>query len=201
MNYYLLCIDVVPIFTSAVIECHRAGLKNSAFGFAAMLMRPEYRNDINPTYRKKIEAMVRWVRRLVTPVSPSTGTLCSSGTRATFCVQAAGHIGARGGNNPVSFLWLPAASERAAVHLLQEQPALLHRHGNHAFNLSVTVGADRSSQYISAYFKYFVDLFQIFVFKKKSFLVLFFQGRHMLKEDWSVCPHCEFPALYSQFTL
>lgn len=56
-----LCVDVVPILTSAVIECHRAGLKNSAFSFAAMLMRPEYRNEINPTYRKKIEAMVRWV--------------------------------------------------------------------------------------------------------------------------------------------
>lgn len=52
-------VDVVPILTSAVIECHRAGLKNSAFSFAAMLMRPEYRNEINPTYRKKIEAMVR----------------------------------------------------------------------------------------------------------------------------------------------
>uniref|UniRef100_A0A4W5LJJ7 Uncharacterized protein n=1 Tax=Hucho hucho TaxID=62062 RepID=A0A4W5LJJ7_9TELE len=26
-------------------------------------------------------------------------------------------------------------------------------------------------------------------------------GHHMLKEDWSVCPHCEFPALYSQLIL
>lgn len=66
-----LCVDVVPIFTSAVIECHRAGLKNSAFGFAAMLMRPEYRNEINPTYRKKIEAMVRWVPRDAEPLSLS----------------------------------------------------------------------------------------------------------------------------------
>lgn len=56
-----LCVDVVPILTSAVIECHRAGLKNSAFSFAAMLMRPEYRNEIDPKYRKKIEAMVRSV--------------------------------------------------------------------------------------------------------------------------------------------
>lgn len=50
---------MVPILTSAVIECQRAGLKKSAFGFAAMLMRPEYRNDIMASYRKKIENIVR----------------------------------------------------------------------------------------------------------------------------------------------
>uniref|UniRef100_A0A6I8R870 WD repeat-containing protein 19 n=1 Tax=Xenopus tropicalis TaxID=8364 RepID=A0A6I8R870_XENTR len=50
---------IVPILTSTVIECHRAGLKNSAFSFAAMLMRPEYRNKIDVKYKKKIEAMVR----------------------------------------------------------------------------------------------------------------------------------------------
>lgn len=55
-----VCIaDIVPILTSTVIECHRAGLKNSAFSFAAMLMRPEYRNKIDVKYKKKIEAMVR----------------------------------------------------------------------------------------------------------------------------------------------
>lgn len=52
--------DIVPILTSTVIECHRAGLKNSAFSFAAMLMRPEYRNKIDAKHKKKIEAMVRW---------------------------------------------------------------------------------------------------------------------------------------------
>ncbi|KAF5926956.1 hypothetical protein HPG69_001588, partial [Diceros bicornis minor] len=74
---------IVPILTSTVIECHRAGLKNSAFSFAAMLMRPEYRNKIDAKYKKKIEAM----------------------------------------------------------------------------------------------------------------------GRHMLKDDWTVCPHCDFPALYSEFKI
>jgi len=51
--------DIVPILTSTVIECHRAGLKNSAFTFAAVLMRPENRNKIDLKYKKKIEAMVR----------------------------------------------------------------------------------------------------------------------------------------------
>lgn len=50
---------VVPILTSTVIECARAGMKKTAFEYAAMLMRPEYRNDVDPKHRKKIELMVR----------------------------------------------------------------------------------------------------------------------------------------------
>lgn len=38
--------DVVPILTSTVIECHRSGLKQSAFSYAATLMRPEYRSQV-----------------------------------------------------------------------------------------------------------------------------------------------------------
>ena len=51
--------DIVPILTSTVIECHRANLKNSSFSYAAMLMRPEYRNSIDLKYKKKIEMIVR----------------------------------------------------------------------------------------------------------------------------------------------
>ncbi|CAH0560259.1 unnamed protein product [Brassicogethes aeneus] len=50
---------VVPILTSTVIECHRAGLKQAAFKYATMLMRPEYRKGIDQKYAKKIEAVVR----------------------------------------------------------------------------------------------------------------------------------------------
>ncbi|KAK7098094.1 WD repeat-containing protein 19-like [Littorina saxatilis] len=50
---------IVPILTSTVIECHRANLKNSSFSYAAMLMRPEYRNSIDLKYKKKIEMIVR----------------------------------------------------------------------------------------------------------------------------------------------
>lgn len=52
-------LDIVPILTSTVIECNRAGLKKSAFTYAAMLMRPEHRNQIDAKYIKKIEAIVR----------------------------------------------------------------------------------------------------------------------------------------------
>jgi len=34
---------VVPILTSTVIECQRAGLKKTALEYACTLMRPEYR--------------------------------------------------------------------------------------------------------------------------------------------------------------
>jgi WD repeat-containing protein 19 len=50
---------VVPILTSTVIECQRAGLKKSAFEYACVLMRPEYRESVEERYRKKIEALVR----------------------------------------------------------------------------------------------------------------------------------------------
>ena len=51
---------VVPILTSTVVECQRAGLKNSAFSYAAMLMRPEYRQKIDAKYKKRIEQIVRY---------------------------------------------------------------------------------------------------------------------------------------------
>uniref|UniRef100_A0A3Q3W5I8 WD repeat domain 19 n=1 Tax=Mola mola TaxID=94237 RepID=A0A3Q3W5I8_MOLML len=117
---------VVPILTSSVIECHRAGLKNSAFGFAAMLMRPEYRNKINPAYRKKIEAMVR---------RPDTSELEEETTPCPFC----------------------------GFELPQNELLCISCKNNLPYCIAT--------------------------------------GRHMLKEDWSVCPHCEFPALYSQLTL
>jgi len=50
---------VVPILTSTVIECHRAGLRASAFEYATTLMRPEYRSQIGEAYKRKIEAIVR----------------------------------------------------------------------------------------------------------------------------------------------
>ncbi|CAG5939375.1 unnamed protein product [Menidia menidia] len=117
---------VVPILTSAVIECHRAGLKNSAFSFAAMLMRPEYRNEIDVKYRKKIEAMVR---------RPDTSELEEETTPCPFC----------------------------GFQLPQNELLCISCKNNLPYCIAT--------------------------------------GRHMLKEDWSICPHCEFPALYSQFVL
>ena len=49
----------VPILTSTVIECTKAGLKASALEYAMALMRPEYRSQLDPKFKKKIEALVR----------------------------------------------------------------------------------------------------------------------------------------------
>jgi len=51
---------VVPILTSTVIECQRAGLKASSYEYAVMLMRPEHRSKFeDPNLKRKIEAIVR----------------------------------------------------------------------------------------------------------------------------------------------
>lgn len=52
-------LHMVQLLTSTVIECQRAGLKASAYDYAAMLMRPEYRPNIDPNLKRKIEAIVR----------------------------------------------------------------------------------------------------------------------------------------------
>ena len=39
-------VHVVPILTSTVIECHRAGLRASSYDYATMLMRPDYREQV-----------------------------------------------------------------------------------------------------------------------------------------------------------
>lgn len=49
----------VAILTSTVIECHMSGLKKSAFDYASVLCRPEYRNQIDPKFKRKIELIVR----------------------------------------------------------------------------------------------------------------------------------------------
>ncbi|XP_072262418.1 WD repeat-containing protein 19 [Pyxicephalus adspersus] len=117
---------IVPILTSTVIECHRAGLKNSAFSFAAMLMRPEYRNKIDVKYKKKIEAMVR---------RPDTSEVDEESTACPFCDFKL----------PECELLCPGCKN----------------------NLPYCIAT----------------------------------GRHMIKDDWCICPHCEFPALYSEFKI
>ena len=47
------------ILTSAVVECHRAGLTGSAYAHATRLMQPELKAAINPAYKRKIEGLVR----------------------------------------------------------------------------------------------------------------------------------------------
>ncbi|XP_054159699.1 WD repeat-containing protein 19-like [Oppia nitens] len=50
---------MVPILTSAVIECQRSGLKRESLEFATTLMKSEYRDQIDVKFKKKIETLVR----------------------------------------------------------------------------------------------------------------------------------------------
>ncbi|KAK6745813.1 hypothetical protein RB195_012122 [Necator americanus] len=50
---------VVPILTSTVVVCSKAGLKAAAHRAAVTLMLPEYRQKIDAKYKKKIELFVR----------------------------------------------------------------------------------------------------------------------------------------------
>ena len=49
----------VPILTTTVVECLRVGMKRAAFNYAAILCRPENRDQIDPKFKKKIELLVR----------------------------------------------------------------------------------------------------------------------------------------------
>lgn len=50
---------VVPILTSTVIECQRAGLKRDSLEYAKILLRPEHKPKVAPQYLKPIEGFVR----------------------------------------------------------------------------------------------------------------------------------------------
>lgn len=52
-------LDVVPILTSTVVECQRSGLKQKALHYATILMKPEYRDQIEGKFKRKIESLVR----------------------------------------------------------------------------------------------------------------------------------------------
>ncbi|PIK59919.1 putative WD repeat-containing protein 19 isoform X2 [Apostichopus japonicus] len=115
---------VVPILTSTVIECHRSGLRNSSFSYAAMLMRPEYRNKIDAKYKKKIEAIVR---------KPDKSEQDETTSPCPYCKTE-----------------------------LEDTELTCH------------------------------DC-------KNSIPFCIVTGRHMIKDNWTVCPECDFPALYSEF--
>ena len=51
-------------------------MKNSAFTYAALLLRPEHRSGIDEKYKRKIEAIVRRPQRSEEP---------ESNTRCPFC--------------------------------------------------------------------------------------------------------------------
>eukprot|EP00743_Colponemidia_sp_Colp-15_P004281 GILK01004618.1.p1 GENE.GILK01004618.1~~GILK01004618.1.p1 ORF type:complete len:1398 (-),score=319.35 GILK01004618.1:169-4362(-) len=75
----------VPILTSTVIECHRAGLKQAAYEYAVMLMRPEHRAELSEQYKRKIENVARKpVRETDEEEALSACPFCSSAIPETM---------------------------------------------------------------------------------------------------------------------
>nr|CAD7198121.1 unnamed protein product [Timema douglasi] len=134
----VLDLNIVPILTSTVIECSRAGLKSSAFSYAAMLMRPEYRPHIDPKYAKKIEAVVR---------KPSRGSQeeVEPETPCPYC------------DSPLPESELNCGQCKTTV------PFCL-----------VTVSLVGPSPVA---------------------------GRHIVKDDMTACPNCDFPAIFSELRI
>lgn len=115
---------VVNILTSTVIECWKSGLKDSAFRFAAMLMRPEYKRKLDPKYKAKIEKIVR---------KPDKSEIEEEMTPCPFC-------------------------------------------GSPVLQTELDCGACGN---------------------QLPFCIV--TGYHMVADDYSQCPSCKFPALYSEF--
>jgi WD repeat-containing protein 19 len=67
----------VPILTSTVMECTRAGLKQAAYHWACVLVRPEYRSSLDEKFKKNIEKVA--IRK------PKTDDLEEETTPCPFC--------------------------------------------------------------------------------------------------------------------
>lgn len=117
-------LHTVPILTSTVIECHKADLKKSAFEYASIVCRGEYRSQIDEKYKRKIELIVRRPEleqksEVLTPCPYCSTLIIESSLGCSTC--------------------------------------------------------------------------------KNTIPYCVASGLHMVSQDWTVCPNCEFPALFSRF--
>ena len=119
------------LLTSTVVECQRAGLKNAAYEYATVLMRPEYRAQIEPKFKRKIEALIR---------RPDTAAASSSEDRDAEPLSPC----------PIS------------GHLIAETE----------LECPTT---------------------------KEPIPMCVVTGKHMVLDDWAVCPNSRMPALYSAY--
>jgi len=146
--------DIVPILTSTVIECHRAGLKNAAFNFAAMLMRPEYRGQVDTKYSKKIEAIVR--------KPPRTKDIENEDEPLTSCPYCKSRL-------PETEVTCDKCKNTIPFCIATVR----------LFNCHLLTKIKKHQW--SFYFLYWL------------------QGRHIVEDDFTVCPQCDFPAIRSEF--
>ncbi|KAH8876682.1 WD repeat-containing protein 19 [Schistosoma japonicum] len=132
---------IVPILTSTVIECQKAGLKSASFSYAAMLLRPEYRDKLDVKYRRKFETLVR--RR----------DLKSDG------------------------------SVDQSTNVLLNSP-------NH-YNVESSTPCPSCGSPLLETSLYCTEC-------RSTIPYCVITGYHVVKNDFSICPGCHFPALYSE---
>jgi WD repeat-containing protein 19 len=115
--------NATPLLTTTVIECHRSGLKRTAYEHARILMGDEYKGKVDEKLQRKIEALVRRPNKSEKEEEESPCPVCgfSLGCWQLDCPSCRTHL---------------------------------------------------------------------------PFCVV--TGRHMTLDDWSSCPRCHWPALYSQ---
>ncbi|KAL3120594.1 hypothetical protein niasHT_007886 [Heterodera trifolii] len=116
----------VPILTSAVITCTKAGFKKSAFKFASQLMQPTNRQKIDEKYKKKIELVIRKFGQNAPDVEEHSAP-------CPFC------------DGPVKEFALSCTECQATI----------------------------------------------------PYCIL--TGRHIVKTDFALCPHCQFPGSFTEF--
>ncbi|KAI8805835.1 hypothetical protein BJ742DRAFT_819298 [Cladochytrium replicatum] len=85
---------VVPILTTTVLECHRAGLHRSSFEHAATLMRPEYRGAVDVKFKRKIEQIVRRPEAIEPEEEQTPCPICGTllGEMALDCKECKNHL-------------------------------------------------------------------------------------------------------------
>ncbi|KAF5396950.1 Outer segment 6, partial [Paragonimus heterotremus] len=127
---------VVPILTSTVIECQKAGLKTASFGYAAMLLRPEYREKLDPKHRRKFETLIR-------------------------------------------------RPDRKPEHVAGDQPD----HGN--AEVDPATPCPSCSCLLAGSSLYCTEC-------RSTLPYCIITGNHVIKNDFTVCPGCQFPAIYSE---
>ncbi|KAF6777046.1 Wd repeat-containing protein 19 [Paragonimus kellicotti] len=127
---------VVPILTSTVIECQKAGLKTASFGYAAMLLRPEYREKLDPKHRRKFETLIR-------------------------------------------------RPDRKPEHVAGDQPDQVNA------EVDPATPCPSCSCLLAGSSLYCTEC-------RSTLPYCIITGNHVIKNDFTVCPGCQFPAIYSE---
>lgn len=123
-----LILDALEMLTLTVVECSKAGLRETALDACCMLMKTDMRHDVDPQYKKKFELLVR-----------------------------------KRGKGGADVVDIP--DEDSPCPQCQ---APLSNYTHHCSSCNTTV----------------------------PFCI--FSGRHLVAGDFTYCPYCQFPALYSE---